>query len=195
MDPVIGIAVLSAMFVGSHVLLATSSVRSRLVGRLGETGFAVVYSLVAWATFGVGLFYFDQHRLEGPPGLHAPWMVWPAIVTSVAGLVLVVSIVAPSGYAESPSAIFPGDIDEPRGIERITRHPQFAGIALFGLGHCLLAQTMVGVVYFGSFVILGFGGGAHQDRKLRARRGEAYGDYLRKTSLVPFAAILFGRQP
>jgi hypothetical protein len=47
---------------------------------------------------------------------------------------------------------------------------------------------------FAGLALLAIGGAAHQDRKLLARRGAAYRAYLDRTSHVPFAAILAGRQ-
>jgi hypothetical protein len=83
---------------------------------------------------------------------------------------------------------------EPRGIERITRHPFFAGTALLGLGHALLASRLTGVVFFGGLALFALAGAWHQDRKLLATRGAAHAALLARTSLVPFAAIVAGRQ-
>lgn len=191
------VALLSALFAGSHVLLATAPIRRRLVALLGEVGFSVLYSLVAWLTFGASLVYYAAHRFEGPPGLGLwtlSWLRWPAIISSVLGVCFVTVILSPRGYVESPMALFSRRTKQARGMDRITRHPMFAGMALFGLGHVVLAHRLVGVVYFGFLALLGIGGAWHQDAKLRARRGEAYESYLVATSSVPFVAVLRGRQ-
>ena len=194
MDPVAAVAILSALFAGSHLLLASSVIRRRLVERLGEFWFVVVYSLVSWLTFGAALFYYERHRLEGPAGLDVPWLFWPAVISTVIGVCLIVGILSPTGYVESPMAMFSGKTREPRGLGRVTRHPMFAGMALFGVGHCFLAGTMIGVVYFGFLAALGVAGGWHQDAKLRSLRGDVFQAYLEKTSAVPFVAVIRGRQ-
>src|SRR4030095_11369959 len=81
-----------------------------------------------------------------------------------------------------------------RGIEKITRHPFFAGVGLFALAHALLATRLAGTVFFGGLLLLVVVGSWHQDRKLLARRGAPYAAYLANTSAVPFAAVLSGRQ-
>src|SRR5207249_2578245 len=82
----------------------------------------------------------------------------------------------------------------PRGIERVTRHPFFAGLALFALAHALLATRLVGTIQFGGLALLAIAGSWHQDAKLLARRGEPLAEYLSATSWLPFAAIAAGRQ-
>jgi uncharacterized membrane protein len=79
-------------------------------------------------------------------------------------------------------------------LERITRHPFFIGIGLFGVAHALLAAHLVGTVTFAVVGLVGLAGAMHQDRKLRVLRGDAYADYVAQTSFVPFAAIVSGRQ-
>jgi len=88
----------------------------------------------------------------------------------------------------------PGGVKEPYGLERVTRHPFFVGTALLGIGHVLLASRMVGVVAFGGLAIYSIAGAMHQDGKLRRELGEHFAAYLDQTSLVPFAAIVAGRQ-
>src|SRR5213079_1504164 len=85
-------------------------------------------------------------------------------------------------------------VKEPYGLERVTRHPFFVGTALLGIGHVLLASRMVGVVAFGGLAIYSIAGAMHQDGKLRRELGEHFAAYLDQTSLVPFAAIVAGRQ-
>ena len=197
MDPLVKVALLSALFAGSHLLLATAPLRSRLVDRLTEFWFVFVYSVVSWASFGAAALYYYSHRADGPEGLgvaQLPWVQWPAVVLIIVSLCLITGILSPSGYVAGPMALFSGRTPEPQGMERITRHSMFVGAVLFGVGHCLLAAKMVGVVYFGSFAALGFIGSWHQDAKLRSQRGEASRLYLERTSTVPFVAIIAGRQ-
>ena len=81
-----------------------------------------------------------------------------------------------------------------RGFERVTRHPFFAGLALFSVAHSLLATRLVGSVFLAGYAFVAIIGSWHQDRKLRAKLGAPFEAYLRETSAVPFAAILSGRQ-
>src|SRR5262249_51093083 len=81
-----------------------------------------------------------------------------------------------------------------RGLERITRHPFFVGVAIAAAAHALLATRLVGTVFSLRLRGRSLVGAWHQDRKLLARRGRPFADFLAVTSVVPFAAILSGRQ-
>jgi uncharacterized membrane protein len=195
MTPALVVAALWLLFGGTHIGLASQSVRGRLVARLGEMGFTALFYLVAATSFAWLIAFYAAYRFEGVPGLalaSVPALRWGLMIAVVAGLML--SVPALAVYPRLPMALFEQPIREPRGIERITRHPFFAGTALFALAHALLATHAVGAVFFGGLALLAILGARHQDGKLLARRGRAYADYLAATSAVPFAAIVAGRQ-
>ena len=91
-------------------------------------------------------------------------------------------------------ALFNKTVRAPRGVERVTRHALFVGVALLGAGHALLATRLVGTVLMGGLAVVAVAGAWHQDRKLLRQRGEPYAAYLEATSTVPFGAIVAGRQ-
>jgi uncharacterized membrane protein len=64
---------------------------------------------------------------------------------------------------------------------------------LFGLAHMLMNGWAGDVIFFGMFPALGILGGMHQDARKIRELGESYREFLAKTSLVPFAALLSGR--
>lgn len=197
MGNVLTVLLLVGLFVASHMLLGARAVRRALVAKLGHIGFSLLFSVTAYVLFGLLLFAYAGHRTEGPAGLglgEVAVVRWLAIALSAIGVVLGLSIAAPRGYADSPMALFTRDVREPYGLERITRHPFFAGVTLFCGAHILLAQRLISVVFFAGFGLLAAVGAWLQDRRLRVRKGAAYEDFLRKTSAVPFAAIIAGRQ-
>jgi uncharacterized membrane protein len=195
MQPALVVALLWMVFAGTHIGLASAPLRARLVARLGEMGFTLLFSVIAAAAFAALIAYYAAHRFAGAPGLSAAGLpLLRALLTLliVAGFMLMVPALL--GYPRMPSALFGQAIGMPRGVERITRHPFFAGMALFGAAHALLATHLVGTVFFGALTLISSVGAWHQDRKLLARRGPPYAAYLAGTSAVPFAAILAGRQ-
>jgi uncharacterized membrane protein len=195
MEPTLGVGLLWVVFGGTHIGLATGPIRGRLVARLGELGFTAFFYLVASTSFGVLVAYYAAHRFEGTAGLalaSIPVMRSILMIVAVAGLALTAPALAV--YPRLPTAVFGQPIRTPRGIERITRHPFFAGFALFAVAHALLATRLVGTVFFAGFALLSALGAWHQDLKQLARRGTAYADYLAATSAVPFAAVVSGRQ-
>ena len=196
MEPALGVALLSLAFAGLHVGLTTRRVRAALVARLGERGFLALFSALAAVGWTTLVRYYAAHRFEGAAGLapgagEATRLVLVTVV--VAGMVLAMTALA--SYLRSPYAI--SNDSGPhvaRGIERITRHPFFAGVGMAAAAHVLLAPHLAGAVLSASLAALALGGAWHQDRKLLARRGRPFAEFLATTSLVPFAAIVAGRQ-
>ena len=196
MHPLIAAALLALLFVGTHVGLATVPVRARLVARLGEWGFRWLFFAVAGVAFAALTVYYADHRAMGPagPALGATPVVGAVLrMLSIIGVVLMTASFAT--YPGSPYDIErPRNAREPRGLERVTRHPFFVGLALFALAHALLATRLIASVLMLALALLAMGGSWHQDRKLLRLRGAAFSGYLASTSSMPFAAILAGRQ-
>lgn len=184
-----------ALFFGTHVGLATEPIRSRLVARLGERGFANAFSLVATLAFAVWVSTTAAFRHEGLPALglsSEPVAMALAFVGITLGFVLAAGGLAE--YRNSPMALVARPVIEPRGLARVTRHGFFAGIALIGLGHVLMVPTLAGATFFGGLAVHAMVGAWHQDRKLQRKLGAPYETYLAETSGIPFAAIFSGRQ-
>jgi uncharacterized membrane protein len=195
MDSVLPVALGLGLFASTHLLLAWPPLRQPLVARLGAFGFTAFYSVVAWITFGIAASLYAAHASEGPPGLGLgahPGARAFAIALIALGTMLMVGAFA--DYGSSPYAIGSRRVREPRGLERVTRHPFFVGTALLGAAHALLATRLVGAVFMGGLGALALLGSHLQDRKHAALRGEAYAGYLAQSSLLPFAAIAAGRQ-
>jgi uncharacterized membrane protein len=195
MDAPLGVMLLAVLFAGTHVGLATPTVRTRLVPRIGVGGFFFVYSLIAAITFWALIAYYAAHRFDGTAGLALG--THPAMHALLTGVIVVGIALATAGLAAYPGlpvALFGQPIREPRGIERVTRHPFFAGTALLGIAHALLATHLTGAILMGALALLSIAGSRHQDVRHLAARGQPYADYLAVTSALPFAAILAGRQ-
>jgi uncharacterized membrane protein len=195
MEPALLVVATWLAFFGTHLGLASGPVRSALVARLGEGGFIKLFSAVAAATFAIWVFTTASVRLEGLPGLALgshPAIHAAALVAIVAGFALLAG--SYSSYPSSPMAVLARRVRDPRGVERVTRHALFAGLALFAGAHVLIVPTLAQAVFFAGLAVHAVLGAAHQDRKLVARLGAPYRAYLERTSGVPFAAILAGRQ-
>src|SRR5262249_41716808 len=121
-------------FGGSHMALSAIPVRTRLIGTMGLRAFKGVYTGVALVTFIIlfriywvgrhaGEFLFDRTLA----GRHVTELI----------MLLAVACIALSHGSHSPATTSAEMREEwpsePRGIHRITRHPQNLGFALFGL--------------------------------------------------------------
>ncbi len=184
------IVVFSALFVVTHLLMSHGAIRENLVAKLGQWPFRGVYSVVSFLTLGPAAVLWWQNRHLGP-------VLWEFNPWVERGIALVLMLVAVEFLAlmladPSPASMLPGS-KEPRGILRVTRHPMNMGLALFGLAHLLANGTVGDVAFFGSFFVLGVVGPFQMDARLKKTRGEAYVEFCRQTSVIPFVAIARGR--
>jgi uncharacterized membrane protein len=191
------LAVLAAwlLFGGAHVLLGFPPLRPWLAARLGEARFVAVFGALAATGLTVLAFAAAWSAQDGGMpwrAADAPASRWALAVVSGAGLLLALG--ALRGYPRSPMALFRRRFDPPRGFARISRHGFFVGFGLFALAHVGLARTAAQQVFFAGFALLSAIGAFAQDAKLRQRHGEAYREYERATSILPFLALLDGRQ-
>ena len=81
-----------------------------------------------------------------------------------------------------------------QGIIRITRHPQAIGQIIWCITHQLwigssfMLFTCIGLIGHHVFAIW------HGDRRLKAKFGESFEELKSQTSIIPFLAVLDGRQ-
>jgi uncharacterized membrane protein len=81
----------------------------------------------------------------------------------------------------------------PRGIQRVTRHPMLWSYALWAGVHIIGSLDTAGIVFFGTFLVTAIGGMPSIDAKLARRDPAAWQALSAATSIVPFAAIVEGR--
>jgi uncharacterized membrane protein len=179
-------------FAGAHLVLSSRALRPALVRRLGAQPFQGLYSLVVLGLF-VGLvrsWWPNRHTgpllwsLAAVPGVRAV-----AVAAAFAG----VAVVGLSFFQPSPVLPVPGLPTAARGLTRITRHPLFVGLGLWGIAHALVNGFLADVVFFGGFPVFSLIGGLHQDGRRRAEDGPRLRAFYDETSVLPFGAILAGR--
>jgi uncharacterized membrane protein len=168
----------------THVGLASAKLRPRLVGALGERGYQGLYSLVALAIFIPLVWVYAQNRHAGA----TLWTLESApVLLGVLGLGMGLSLVLVVAGLLAPSPVsLAGGALEPRGVHRITRHPLFMGIGLFGLLHLIAIGSASNLVFFGGFPVFALVGCRHQDRRKLAGAGEELRDFYARTAFLPF---------
>ena len=100
-----------------------------------------------------------------------------------------------AGFLRNPTAVGGEAMagKQVRGIQRITRHPMLWSFALWALVHVIGNGDVAGLIFFGTFAISAFLGMPSIDRKLAARAPEAAASLRAETSIIPFGAIMAGR--
>jgi len=180
------------LFAGSHMVLSSLPVRSKLIARVGEKAFVPIYSLVAFATFIPLVWVYLARR-------HAGAVVWNLAaapgVRQLAMLLAVLAFAVIAGGVLQPSPALVGSKQAwgARGLTRITRHPLFMGIALWSLSHLLINGFLTDVLFFGGMLAFSLAGAAHQDARKRATEEERLGQFFAGSSFWPFGAIIAGR--
>ena len=181
------LGLLVGAFVLTHELLS-HPLRAPLVARLGAGGFALLYSLVAIACLGRAVQLWRQipkARLWDTPA----WAYGPSLVAMLIAFILFVgSVTAPN------PAMMPGVTGEPKGMQRITRHPMMWSFVIWAGVHVVMTADPRTIVLASGIAALALIGTVMQDVKKQTQDSN-YAAHMARTSHMPFFAILGGRQP
>lgn len=191
----VGLLALSvAVFVASHIVLSAPPVRSVLRARLGTRGFQGAYSvlslvLIVW----VVMAYNDAPYVE--VWQPATWGRHLALTLMLFACVFVaLGLTTPSPTAVSGADGGSGLAGRgPIGILKVTRHPTMWGVVIWGVAHLFANGGAADVLLFGGMTVLALVGAYGIDVKKRASLGDAWTAFARRTSFVPFAAMIQGR--
>lgn len=178
-------AAFGAAFIATHLLMS-HPLRQRLAKRLGAKAFQGLYSLVALATFG-GMIWARKGAGTEEWLWQPPAFAWPlaALLTWAAGILLAGSFVRnPAMVTFEPRSDV--RIGEPAGVMRITRHPMMWSFALWAASHMLIHPEPSALVVAATVLVMALAGSADQDLKKRKHLGQAWAEWVAKTSYVPF---------
>lgn len=174
------------LFAATHMGLSSQRLRPRLVAALGARAFLGLYSLVALAIFVPLVASYFAHKHAGPFLWYlgaSPAVRWPVY----AGMGVAFVLTLGGLLTPSPASLGGGRL-ELRGVLRLTRHPVFMGVGLFGLLHLVAARVNAAeLAFFGSFPLFALLGCRHQDRRKLASAGPAFARFHAATSFLPFA--------
>ena len=172
-----------------------ASLRSWGAERIGERAWRLLFAGVSIPSAVVVIGYFLAHRYDGIRLWNLqdqPWIVpvvW--IGTAISFLFLY-----PATYnlLEIPAVLKPQVRLYATGIIRISRHPQAVGQILWCATHLLwigssfMVATCIGLIAHHLFAVW------NGDRRQANRFGPAFDELRASTSVIPFAAVLDGRQ-
>ncbi|THG09031.1 hypothetical protein TEA_014126 [Camellia sinensis var. sinensis] len=184
---------LTLIFAVVHSGLA--SFRDKGEKLIGERAFRVLFAGLSLPLALSTVVYFINHRYDGVqlwqlqsvPGLHQ--VVWLSNFISFFFL-----------YPSTFNLLEVAAVDKPKmhlwetGIMRITRHPQMVGQVMWCLAHTIWIGNSVAAAASIGLIGHHLFGVWNGDRRLAIRYGEAFDVVKSRTSVIPFAAILDGRQ-
>ncbi|MCF4968263.1 MULTISPECIES: NnrU family protein [Nostocales] len=162
---------------------------------IGPRLYRIVFALISLPLAVVVITYFFNHRYDG-------WQLWQ--VQDVPGIKAVVWVLSAISFLFLYPATFNlleiAAIQKPQvhlyetGIIRITRHPQMVGQIIWCIAHTLWLGTSFTLVTSIGLVLHHLFGVWHGDRRLHHRYGEAFEIVKQRTSIIPFLAVIDGRQ-
>jgi uncharacterized membrane protein len=178
----------------THFGISSTTLRDRMVRRLGEGPFRGLYSLIAAAA----LVWLVLAWRAAPPGA----ILWSlgtvgqgaaVILVPIALFLLVGGLTVPNPTAVGAER----HLEDPRpvtGVLRITRNPVMWGIGLWAIGHLAANGDVASIGLFGCLAVLALLGSTLIDAKNRRRRPVLFAPFDLATSNLPFAAVIQGRQ-
>ncbi|KAL6191379.1 hypothetical protein ACLB2K_037770 [Fragaria x ananassa] len=162
---------------------------------IGERAFRVLFAGTSLPLAVSTVVYFINHRYDGVQlwqlkdvfGVHE--LVWLSNFVSFFFL-----------YPSTFNLLEVAAVDKPKmhlwetGIMRITRHPQLVGQVVWCLAHTIWIGNSVTVAASVGLIGHHLFGAWNGDRRLAIRYGENFEVVKKRTSILPFAAIIDGRQ-
>ena len=164
-------------------------------GKIGARLYRVVFALASLSLAVVLIVYFFNHRYDGI----SLWQVQN--ISGIKQLVWVVSAIsflflypATFNLLEIAAITKPEVHIYETGIIRITRHPQMVGQILWCLAHTLWIGSTFTLITSLGLIAHHLFGVWHGDRRLSLRYGDSFAAMKQRTSIIPFKAIIEGKQ-
>jgi uncharacterized membrane protein len=172
-----------------------ASLRVWGVGRIGERAWRLLFATLSIPSAVVVIGYFLAHRYDGVRLWNLQDQPWIVPVVWV-GTAISFLFLYPATYnlLEIPAVLKPQVRLYATGIIRISRHPQAVGQILWCASHLLwigssfMEATCAGLIAHHLFAVW------NGDRRLANRFGPAFEELRANTSVIPFRAVLDGRQ-
>lgn len=173
-------------FVVTHLGLA-GPMRHALVRMLGEKGYMLLYSLIAFASIGAMAHFYGEARATANPLWGVNEFVWvPASIVMWVACILFLGSLRKNPAFPHPGAERMRFPEKAKGVYAITRHPMMWAFALWGLVHLLVNPTLPSFMISAAIVIVALAGAAAQDERKALTTGEPFRDWQQRTAFVPF---------
>ena len=173
-----------------HIGVSGTALRDRAVALAGEKWFRGVFTVASVLVFVALVMAYAR------AGTVALWRVPGWLVAAIdllmlpACMLLVASFSRGNPTMAGTEAAFGGAV---HGMFRVTRLPMMVAYGLWAAGHVLANGDSAALVFFGTILLTVVAGIPSIDRKLARRDAAKWAGLAAVTSVLPFAAILAGR--
>jgi uncharacterized membrane protein len=186
----------AVVFLAIHLLIAGTPLRDAITGAIGEGPYLGLFSLaslgaIVWLALAFGAAHASaDNRVLFDLGRGAQDLAIPVVL--IAFLIGVPGLMMPNPTSVGQSGAVSKE-ETVRGILRVTRHPFLWGVAIWSAIHLAANGDLASIILFGTFLALSVLGTISIDAKRKRKMGEAWTAFASRTSNLPFAAIVSGR--
>lgn len=186
-----GLIAAACLFLGIHLGVSGTSLRDVITRVMGENAYRGLFALaslgaVVWMCVAYNqAFASDANSVlfEAGQGVRNSGIL-------VVGLALLLAVPGvlrtnPTSAGQEHAVI--------KGVLRITRHPFLIGVILWSGFHLVASGLLASVIFYGTFFLVAAIGTKAIDHKVRRKRPEDWAVISARTSIIPFAAIVTGR--
>jgi uncharacterized membrane protein len=187
---VLSLLLAAIFFAGIHLGVAGTTIRDRAIAALGQSGYRVAFSIATVVGLAWLVMAYNRAPYVVTWGMLEWWKPLAIILMLPATLLVVIGLTTPN-----PTAVAQENrlAQPPQGIVRVTRHPFLTGVGLWALVHLIGNGDVASLVFFAVWAVVALAGTVSIDRKRRRLLDEAWEPFAAQTSIVPFAAIVAGR--
>jgi uncharacterized membrane protein len=184
------------VFLALHVIVSGTPLRDAITGVIGDRPYLGLFSLASLAAIVWLAISYNHAQAGNDPQLYdlGPGIRHLGIpVVAIAFFLGVQGLLArnPTRVQVGPPAAAP--VSTIHGVVRITRHPFLWSVVIWSAFHLSANGDEASVIFFGTFFIVALFGTTLIDAKRRRKMGAAWDAFASRTSNVPFAAALTGR--
>lgn len=179
----------SLIWLGLHIGVAGTSLRGVIAGRLGDQGFRGLFSLGSVVAI-VFLVIAFNHAPRELLWVAPEWLRWILVALMLPAVYLLLASLATISLKPEDAGTRRGSA---RGVLRVTRHPMLWSFALWAAVHILGNGELAATLFFGTFLLTALAGMPSLDAKVARRNPTVWKQFSAQTSLLPFGAIISGR--
>ena len=191
------LALACAFFLCIHLMISGTTLKEQLITGIGGITYYILFSMFSiigliWMSVAFAIALGNQDGLN-PTFWTAPLFlrIIALVGNFIAFLLIVLGVLSRSPTNLLALRRLPDKTVS--GVIRISRHPILSGIGLWALIHLICNGNLASWVFFGSIIAVCALGANNIDRKRMAAMGETYASIKRRTSIIPFVAIIEGR--
>lgn len=186
----------SLVFLALHFLVSGTRLRDAITAAIGDPTYLGLFSLASLAGIVWLAISYNQAQAGNDPMLYN---LGPGVRHAGIPVVAIAFFLGMQGLlARNPTRVQVGQpaaapVDAIYGVVRITRHPFLWSVAIWSAFHLAANGDEASVVFFGTFFLLALFGTTLIDAKRARKMGAVWEAFASRTSNVPFAAVLAGR--